>query len=142
MSGEVIKILANIRYRRPTADTQQDANDNLINIHTKGCVRPSEAYVPQKLADYISRFQERAAIREFDGNQSRVEAELGAIEEVLPFLEVINDGERIVIPNNVAAKYKWWQNGQSIEATLCELGAGEETISKYVSRIGGSSSHD
>ena len=73
-------------------------------------------------------FQERASIREYDGNQPRVEAELSALDEVLPQLK---KGE-LIIPLNSPARFRWWQDGQSIEATLRELGASEETIKRYV----------
>ncbi len=89
----------------------------------------SEVLIPEEIK---YAFSERAAICEFNGNQPRVEAELVAIKEVEPFLEVINDGERLVIPNNAPAKYKWWQNGQHVETTLLELGASAGTIRQYI----------
>lgn len=87
--------------------------------------------------EHKHQFQERAAIREFDGNQSKLEAELGALVEVMPFLEIINGRERLVLPVNAPLKYLWWQDGQDPETTLREFGASEETISKYVSQLGG-----
>lgn len=77
-------------------------------------------------------FSERAAIREFDGNQSRVDAELGAIEDVMPFLEILNGKERLVLQLNAPLKYRWWQGGQELDVTLRELGASEDTIRRYV----------
>lgn len=74
-------------------------------------------------------FEERATIREFDGNQTRVEAELGAIEDVMPYLE---NGKLLNIPHNSPQKYRYWQGGQSIEETLRELGASEETLKHYL----------
>lgn len=142
MSGAFIKTLANIRYRRPVTTSQQITSNNSVVIHAEAMVGPSEAYVRQKVAGLASHFEERAAIREFDGNQSKVEAELGAIEEVIPFLEMLNGCERLVLPVNAPAKYRWWQGGQELEVTLRELGASEVTISKYVSQLGGANSHD
>jgi len=81
----------------------------------------------------LDMFQERAAIREFEGNQSRIEAEIGAIEEVLPCLVKTKDGiEELKLPLNVAQRFRYYDQGQSLEATLHELGATEETIRRYV----------
>ena len=79
--------------------------------------------------DFKEFFQERAAIREYEGEQSRVQAELGALEDVKPYLK---DGNQLIIPQNSPQKYRWWQGGQSIEATLRELEVSEETIKRYV----------
>lgn len=96
------------------------------------------AYSGEIDPETVHTFQERAAVREFDGGQPRVEAELAALEEVMPFLEQINGQERLVIDSHRAPlKYRWWQSGQSVEATLRELGASKATISRYVSQLGG-----
>jgi len=68
-------------------------------------------------------FQEQLAI------QSLIKAELVALEELSPYLEV---NGTFVIPANTARKYRYWSGGQSLEATLRELGATEDTIKKYV----------
>lgn len=53
----------------------------------------------------------------------------------LPYLDEQNS---LIIPFNAPEKYRWWQGGQSIEESLKELGASEETIKKYVwNRQGG-----
>jgi len=42
----------------------------------------------------------------------------------------------LVIPSECDEKYRWWAGGQSIQATLAELGAPPEIITKYVSQEG------
>ena len=79
-----------------------------------------------------AQFQERSAIREIDGGQEKVEAELASLDEVLPYLKNNSD---LIIPFDAPQKYHWWNGGQSIEMTLRELGASEEAIHKYVSRL-------
>ena len=41
----------------------------------------------------------------------------------------------LVIPFGCNPKYKYWDGGQSIFATLLELGATDETISRHVDPI-------
>ncbi|QQR80745.1 MAG: hypothetical protein IPJ69_00835 [Deltaproteobacteria bacterium] len=86
---------------------------------------------PQELSheDLAYVFQERAAIREFEGNQSRIESELDALDEVLPYLK---NGNELIVSTRVSPKYQWWAGGQSLKQTLRELGACEETIKCYV----------
>jgi len=40
-------------------------------------------------------------------------------------------GGKLHIPWNAPKKYRWWQGGQTIMATLEELGAEEEVKAKY-----------
>ena len=47
----------------------------------------------------------------------------------LPFINHNND---LIIPLYTDPKYRWWQGGQSIFATLMELGAGEDVLDRYV----------
>lgn len=91
----------------------------------------SQSNILQNLEQVRELFQERSAIREFDGNQPKVEAELGALQEVLPYIDVKGS---LIIPLDTPPKYRWWQNGQSIEETLKELGASEETIQRWSNR--------
>ena len=43
----------------------------------------------------------------------------------------IIDGE-LRIPLNCPQRYRWWAGGQTVYATLLELGASDEVIEKYV----------
>ena len=43
----------------------------------------------------------------------------------------IDDGGILHIPASSDPKYHWWSKGQSIWATLRELGANEETYQRY-----------
>ena len=131
MTGKVIKTLTRGRYRR-SADTPHQNKNGALDpecdrpecIEHKSENEPSEAYVGM-----LEEFGERAAIREFDGGQSRVKAELETIDEIFPWLRT---GNELVIPFNTPKRYQWWNGGQPIEVTLWELGVSEETISRYV----------
>jgi len=83
------------------------------------------------LADLRYAFQERASVREYDGNQSRIDAESEAIREVMPFLT--ENGE-LRLTFDCPQRYKWWDQGQSVGVTLMELGASQETIDRYCSQ--------
>lgn len=124
------KWLTRCLSQKPTIAT--DTTDTVPSVSSLSVVQAS---ISQETSENLKEFfQERAAIREFDGEQSRVEAELGALEEVMPYLGA---NETLHIPPNSPKKYHWWNGGQSIEATLCELGASQETIDKYVSNYEG-----
>lgn len=43
----------------------------------------------------------------------------------------------LVIPFSSDPKYHWWNKGQSILETLKELGASEEVMEKYQTKISG-----
>ena len=38
----------------------------------------------------------------------------------------------LVIPFDCPKKYHWWKGGQTVQETLAELGASEETMKKYM----------
>lgn len=118
------------RFSQKSTSKPPDKADTLVTMSGVSGINPGQ---PDSLkASTRHQFQERAAIREFDGNQYRVEAELGALVEVMPSLENINGRERLVIPHDAPLKYRWWQCGQELEATLRELGASDDTIRRYV----------
>ncbi len=50
-------------------------------------------------------------------------------EQLGPYL---NDSGELIIPTDVAEKYKWWAGGQSIKETLAELNAADEVVHRYV----------
>ena len=47
----------------------------------------------------------------------------------------LNTNGELIIPFECNQIYKWWTGGQSIFETLLELGATDETISRYVDPI-------
>ncbi len=62
-------------------------------------------------------------------------------EKVIKFVEsgklqplpYITTWETLVIPHNSPSRFHWWNRGQSIKATLQELGASEEILKRYQS---------
>jgi hypothetical protein len=48
----------------------------------------------------------------------------------------IDGSGNLVIPALGPEKYHWWSGGQTIEQTLIELNANEETLKKYVNQQG------
>lgn len=49
----------------------------------------------------------------------------------------IDDQEILVIPHDCHPRYRWWtEHGQSIEATLVELGASIEMMARYIPEKG------
>ncbi len=104
---------------------------SLHEIHTHETTsnnRKMESSEDEKENFLKELFQERAAIREFEGDQTRVGAELGALQEVFPS---IDEKGFLRIPPNTPKKYRWWDGGQSVVETLKELGASEETIKRW-----------
>ena len=53
-------------------------------------------------------------------------------EPPLPFLD---DQGRLRIPLDADEKYRWWQGGQSVFATLLELGASDKEIEAHIGPI-------
>lgn len=44
----------------------------------------------------------------------------------------LNQNDELVIPHDAPLKYRYWNEGQSIEKTLIEIGASGEIIKRYV----------
>ena len=61
-------------------------------------------------------------------NNETVEQNKQSDVEPMPYLTNRNT---VVIPCLCPKKYRWWASGQSIEATIKELGGGEEILKKY-----------
>lgn len=118
------------RFSQKSTSKPPDRADTLVTTSGVSGINPGQSDSFRREIKY--QFEERSAIREFDGNQDRIEAELGALVEVMPSLEIIHGQERLVLPPNAPLKYRWWQGGQEIEVTLRELGASEDTIRRYV----------
>ncbi len=49
----------------------------------------------------------------------------------LPFL---NERGELIVPWNADVRYRWWDGGQSVQATLEELDAPPEIIRRYVAK--------
>ncbi len=66
-----------------------------------------------------------------DGNASKI-SNISGLSGVKPYLR----NNELIIPTDSDDKYRWWEGGQSIFATLLELNAPGTIIEKYVGELG------
>src|SRR6266481_5318361 len=64
-----------------------------------------------------------------DKSDCREENSATVSDSAKPF---IDGSGNLVIPSSAPDRYRWWAGGQSVQQTLIELNANEETMKKYM----------